>query len=59
MAQSATRTPMAGGFLMGISILVGAIVGATRGEASMGVLIGTGIGITFALFVWLIDRARR
>jgi hypothetical protein len=59
MAQSATRTPMAGGFLMGISILTGAVAGAMRGEASLGVLIGAGIGIALALLVWLIDRARR
>jgi hypothetical protein len=50
---------MAGGFLLSISILIGAVVGAVKGEASFGFVIGAGVGITLAVLVWLIDRMRR
>ncbi len=59
MATSSSRTPMAGGFLLSISILIGAVVGAVKGEASFGFVIGAGVGITLAVLVWLIDRMRR
>lgn len=58
MATSSSRTPMAGGFLLSLSILIGAVVGAFRGEASYGFVIGAGVGITLAVLVWLIDRMR-
>jgi len=59
MATSSSRTPMAGGFLLSVSILIGAVVGAVKGEASYGFVIGAGVGITLAVLVWLIDRMRR
>jgi len=59
MATSSSRTPMAGGFLLSLSILIGAVVGAVKGEASYGFVIGAGVGITLAVLVWLIDRMRR
>ena len=58
MASSSSRTPMAGGFLLSLSILIGAVVGAVKGEASYGFVIGAGVGIMLAVLVWLIDRMR-
>ena len=55
---SSTRTPMAGGFLLSMSILVGVIAGAARGQASLGFVIGTGVGLALLLAVWLIDRRK-
>lgn len=52
------KTPMAGGFLLAASILIGAFVGAGRGQASIGFLTGAGIGLVLLLAVWLIDRRR-
>jgi hypothetical protein len=55
---SSTRTPMAGGFLLSMSILIGVIAGAARGQASLGFVIGTGVGLALLLAVWLIDRRK-
>lgn len=59
MATPSSRTPLAGGFLLSISILIGAIVGAMRGEPSFGFVVGAGVGIALAVLVWLVDRMRR
>jgi len=58
MAQTPSRTPMAGGFLLAVSLLAGTILGAGRGQASIGFVVGLGIGLALLLLVWLIDRAR-
>ncbi|MBC9032756.1 hypothetical protein IAG41_10170 [Sphingomonas sp. JC676] len=58
MANTTSRAPLAGGFLLSMSILIGAVVGAVKGEASFGFVIGAAVGITLALLVWLIDRMR-
>jgi hypothetical protein len=58
MATSSSRTPMAGGFLLSMSIVIGAIVGAVKGQASLGFVVGAGIGIALAVLVWLVDRMR-
>lgn len=49
---------MAGGVLIAIGAIVGAFIGATRGQPSIGFLIGLGIGIVLATGIWLLDRAR-
>ena len=58
MANPPTRTPMAGGFLLAVSLLAGTIIGAGRGEASMGFVAGLGVGLALLLVIWLIDRIR-
>lgn len=58
MQSTSSRTPMAGGFLLTTSILVGAVAGAVRGQATMGLLAGLAVGFALTLAVWLIDRAR-
>jgi len=50
--------PQAGGFLLALCILVGAVIGTIWGQPSIGVLVGTGIGIVVAIALWLNDRMR-
>lgn len=52
------RNPIAGGFLLVACIFLGVIIGLTRGQSSLGFLIGTAIGIAAAVIVWLVDRRR-
>jgi hypothetical protein len=49
---------MAGGFLLAVSLLAGTVLGASRGQASIGFVAGLGMGLALLLLVWLIDRAR-
>lgn len=49
---------MAGGFLLAIALLVGVIVGAVKGEPSLGFVVGLGIGIAGLVIVWLLDRRK-
>lgn len=50
--------PKAGGALLAISIMVGAVAGIALGQASAGVIAGTAIGIVIALALWWRDRRR-
>lgn len=58
MASPSSRTPMAGGFLLALSLLVGTVAGAGQGQASIGFVAGLGVGLILLLAIWLIDRAR-
>ncbi|MEI9928046.1 MAG: hypothetical protein WDN44_10585 [Sphingomonas sp.] len=53
------RTPISGGFLLMVSLLVGVMIGAWQGQASIGFVGGLGVGLALLLVVWLRDRARR
>ncbi len=55
MAKNSSRSPAAGGVLIAIGAIVGAIVGLFLGEPSKGFLIGTGAGIGMAIAIWLLD----
>lgn len=59
MATSSPRNPIAGGFLLAMSLIVGTVLGAGQGQASIGLVAGLGIGLTLLLATWLIDRRRR
>ena len=50
--------PRAGGFLLALCILVGAVIGTVKGQPSIGVIAGTGIGVVVAVVLWLKDRMR-
>jgi hypothetical protein len=52
------RSAQAGGFLLAVSILVGAIAGSVLRQPSIGFLAGTGVGLFLLALVWLIDRRR-
>ncbi|MBN8812453.1 MULTISPECIES: hypothetical protein [Sphingomonas] len=58
MTKPPSKTPMAGGFLLALSLIVGVFAGIARGEASFGFLIGLGVGIALLILVWLADRMR-
>lgn len=51
-------TSMAGGFLIALGAMLGAVVGFLVGQATPGFLIGAGSGIALAVAVWLVDRRR-
>lgn len=59
MAPPSSRTPMAGGFLLAISLLIGSFLGARTGQASAGFVAGLAVGLALLALVWLIDRRRR
>ena len=52
------RKPLAGGCFLTLCILVGFPLGLALGNPMKGILIGTGVGITLAVIVWLLDRRR-
>jgi hypothetical protein len=54
-----SNAPLAGGFLLCLSLLAGAGAGLYLGQPSIGFLIGAGVGLTLLLLVWLVDRLRR
>lgn len=58
MADS-SPSPNAGGCFIAAAILLGAIIGVMRHQPTVGVLVGTAIGVAAALIVWLRDRVRR
>lgn len=45
--------PRAGGFFLGLIILLGLVAGIAIGSPITGVMIGTAIGIAAALLVWV------
>ncbi len=50
--------PAAGGAPIAITTLIGAIWGISRGEPTIGVLVGLGVGIAIAVAIWLISARR-
>lgn len=54
-----SRAPLAGGFLIAIALIIGTLLGARQGQASLGVVVGFGVGVVLAGAIWLLDRMRR
>lgn len=52
------RAPMAGGFVLAMCAMAGAIGGAFLHQSSLGLLIGLGVGGLIALAIWLRERKR-
>ncbi|MEP6234346.1 hypothetical protein [Parasphingorhabdus sp.] len=48
----------AGGFLLAVGCIAGAIVGVFFGQPSIGFLAGLALGALGALAIWMRDRAR-
>ena len=46
----------AGGVLLGLGFMIGAVVGVVLGQPSAGLLIGGVIGASLALLMWWRDR---
>jgi hypothetical protein len=53
-----SNAPLAGGFLLSLSVLAGALIGVFLGQPSIGFLVGVGIGLSLAVLIWLLDRRR-
>jgi len=59
MANTPSRSPAAGGFLIALGAIGGAATGLFyTGQPTRDFLIGTGLGIVVAVIIWLVDRAR-
>jgi hypothetical protein len=56
MAGPRSSFPRAGGALLAASLLAGALGGSLAGQASIGFLVGLGVGLTLLAAVWLLDR---
>ncbi len=58
MATPPSRSPIAGGVLIALGAVGGAIVGFIVRQPTECFLIGTAAGIGMAIAIWLIDRRR-
>lgn len=58
MAETQGKDPRAGGALLALSVVAGAVGGAIGGQASVGVLAGLAVGLVLLLAVWLLDRRK-
>jgi hypothetical protein len=52
------RYRQAGGAILAIAIIVGAVAGQMVGQASIGFLVGTATGVLVAILIWLNDRRK-
>ena len=52
------KAPRAGGVLLALSLLAGALIGIFAGQPSIGFLAGAGTGLVLLTLVWLLDRRR-
>ena len=58
MAPNRSRTPISGGFLIALGVVGGVIIGAARGQPTIGFFAGLGVGVALAALVWAVDRMR-
>lgn len=49
---------LAGGFFIALGILAGVVTGTIYGQPTIGMLIGTAIGLGLAILLWLVDLLR-
>lgn len=54
-----SRATLSGGFLIAVSLIIGVIVGAVKGQPSAGFVGGLAVGLVLAVAIWLFDRSRR
>jgi hypothetical protein len=52
------RNARSGGSLLAASIVVGAVGGTIAGQASIGFLIGLGVGTALLTLIWLGERRK-
>ncbi len=53
-----SRPSAAGGVLIAIGAIAGAVIGVARQQPTLGLIIGIAIGAALAVLIWLRDRAR-
>jgi hypothetical protein len=58
MTRKSSTEPAAGGVLIAIGAVGGAVIGLFLGEPTKGFLLGIGAGIGMAIAIWLLDRRR-
>lgn len=56
MNRPARKPQRAGGALLAFSVLAGVVIGAVMREASLGFLVGLGVGLLLIVLVWWLDR---
>jgi hypothetical protein len=56
--KSGGRYRQAGGAILAIAIIAGAVAGTMAGQPSIGFLTGTAAGILIAVLIWLNDRRK-
>lgn len=49
---------MAAGAPLALIIMAGALIGSIKGQPTLGILVGVGVGAVIAVAVWLGDRRR-
>jgi hypothetical protein len=54
-----SNAPLAGGCLLSICLLAGALIGVLLGQPSIGFLVGAGAGLLLVILFWAWDRKRR
>jgi hypothetical protein len=54
--EPANKTNVAGGCLLALSIMVGAVAGVLTQQATLGLLAGFGAGLALLTLVWLLNR---
>jgi len=58
MEQQSGKASRAGGAIIAFTIVAGAITGNHYGQPSIGTLIGTAIGVTITIALYLYDRSK-
>ena len=58
MSSERGRYTQAGGAILAIAIIAGAVAGTMVGQPSIGFLVGAAAGIALAVLVWLNDRRK-
>jgi hypothetical protein len=56
--KSGGRYRQAGGAILAIAIIAGAVAGTMVGQPTVGFLVGAGAGILLAILIWLNDRRK-
>lgn len=46
----------AGGSLLALAIVAGAVIGVAAGQPTIGALAGLGVGVALVLLIWLVGR---
>jgi hypothetical protein len=54
--EPAKQTNVAGGCLLALSIMVGAVAGVLYEQATLGLLAGLAAGLALLTLVWLLNR---
>jgi hypothetical protein len=58
MTDPKKSDPRAAGGPLALSILAGAIIGVLYHQSTLGLLVGSGLGVVFAVGFWFFDRKR-